>query len=532
MSKPDIELSSLSCSARDPRLPYPNQDDYPSSDDALLRRLGKRPILVRSFGFMSILGLSCSALCTWEGILLSSLPSLLTGGPAAVVWGFVLCWIGVASVYVVIAELASAAPTAGGQYHWVALMAPRSCSNFLAYLSGWLTTLAWEATAITTSYLTATTLQGIAVLARPSYVPQPWHTLLIMWASAVFASGINFTGRFLAKFEGLILVLHLVGFFGILVPLVYFGDHNDANSVFELLYNNGGWPTEGLAFLVGLPSIASTLVGADCAVHMSEEIQSAATVIPQALVYTILINGTLAFAMVVAFLFCLTDLEAASAAAETMFYPFLYVFKAAVQSTTGAVIMASVIPILAAASSIGVYATTSRMIWSFARDKGMPFSHYLVKLATASAIPIYSILTSMTISLLLSLIVLGSSVALSALLSLIVSALYSSYILVCCLTLWRRQTGFFKPFATEYDADDGLPWGPWRVPEPFGTINNVFACLYSIFMLFWSVWPLTINPTAASFNWSIVVYGFVIAFSIIWYVVRARAFFKGPIKEV
>jgi len=104
MSKSDIELRTVGGSH------HSNYDD-----DALLRRLGKRPILQRSFGFMSILGLSCSALCTWEGILLSSLPALLTGGPAAVVWGFVVCWIGVASVYVVIAELASAAPTAGGQ---------------------------------------------------------------------------------------------------------------------------------------------------------------------------------------------------------------------------------------------------------------------------------------------------------------------------------------------------------------------------------------------------------------------------------
>ncbi|KAI0187998.1 amino acid/polyamine transporter I [Xylaria flabelliformis] len=525
MSKLDIELDAVSCS---------EGDDRYSSDDALLRRLGKRPMLNRSFGFMSILGLSCSALCTWEGILLSSLPSLLTGGPAAVIWGFAVSWIGVASVYIVIAELSSAAPTAGGQYHWVALMAPRSCSNFLAYLSGWLTTLAWEATAITTSYLTATTLQGIAVLANPSYVPQPWQTLLIMWASALFASGINFTGRFLAQFEGLILVLHLVGFFGILVPLVYFGQHTDAKPVFEQFYDNGGWSSDALAFLVGLPSIASTLVGADCAVHMSEEIQSAATVIPKALVYTILINGTLAFAMVIAFLFSLTDLEAASAAAETMFYPFLYVFKSAVKSTAGAVIMASIIPILAIASSIGVYATTSRMIWSFARDKGLPFSKHLVKLTLGSAIPIFSILASMSISLLLALIVLGSSVALSALLSLIVSALYSSYLLVCCLTLWRRCTGFFKPFTTT-DLDDlgqGLRWGPWRVPEPFGTINNVFAILYSIFLLFWSLWPLSTNPTAASFNWSVLVYGAVVAFSVVWYAVHARRFFKGPIKEV
>jgi len=147
--------------------------------------------------------------------------------------------------------------------------------------------------------------------------------------------------------------------------------------------------------------------------------------------------------------------------------------------------------------------------------------------------PIYSILTSMVISLLLSLIVLGSAVALSALLSLIVSALYSSYILVCCLALWRRCTGFFKPYASDDDVTgEGLPWGPWRVPEPFGIINNVFAVAYSIFMLFWSVWPLSVNPTPDLFNWSIAVYGAVVAFSIVWYAVRARKYFKGPIKEV
>jgi hypothetical protein len=147
--------------------------------------------------------------------------------------------------------------------------------------------------------------------------------------------------------------------------------------------------------------------------------------------------------------------------------------------------------------------------------------------------PIYSILASMSIAMLLSLIVLGSAVALSALLSLIVSALYSSYTLVCCLSLWRRCTGFFKPHYSEDDKDEeGLAWGPWRVPEPFGTINNVFAVAYSIFMLFWSVWPLSVNPTPDLFNWSIVVFGAVVAFSIVWYVVRAKTYFKGPIKEV
>lgn len=39
-------------------------------DDATLERLGKKPVLSRTFGFMTSLGFSCTVLITWEGSLL------------------------------------------------------------------------------------------------------------------------------------------------------------------------------------------------------------------------------------------------------------------------------------------------------------------------------------------------------------------------------------------------------------------------------------------------------------------------------
>ena len=56
---------------------------------------------------------------------------------------------------------------------------------------------------------------------------------------------------------------------------------------------------------------------------MSEEIQSAATVVPKAILYTIVINGVLAFAMVISLFFCAGDLHAAIHAGHRLFYPFL-----------------------------------------------------------------------------------------------------------------------------------------------------------------------------------------------------------------
>lgn len=41
-----------------------------SKDDVALARLGKKPVLKRNFGFMTILGFSCTILITWEGSLM------------------------------------------------------------------------------------------------------------------------------------------------------------------------------------------------------------------------------------------------------------------------------------------------------------------------------------------------------------------------------------------------------------------------------------------------------------------------------
>lgn len=93
----------------------PARDLHYNDDDAVLRRLGKQPRLNRTFGFMSILGFSCSSLCSWESILLTSVPGLVIGGPAGLTWAVVVNWIGITSVYAVLGELASIAPTSGGQ---------------------------------------------------------------------------------------------------------------------------------------------------------------------------------------------------------------------------------------------------------------------------------------------------------------------------------------------------------------------------------------------------------------------------------
>lgn len=143
---------------------------------------------------------------------------------------------------------------------------------------------------------------------------------------------------------------------------------------------------------------------------------------------------------------------------------------------------------------------------------------------------------------LLALIYIGSSTVFSDVVSLSVSGFYASYFLPCSLLLWRRMTGQIADFGDPVVADDvvggpagekvlrmKLVWGPWRVRGLLGTINNAFACVYMLFVVFWDFWPPTTPVTLQTMNYSVVVTSGVIIFSIIYYFAHGRTQYIGPL---
>ncbi|KAL8685422.1 MAG: hypothetical protein Q9218_007772 [Villophora microphyllina] len=232
---------------------HPQHRSPDDRDREELARLGKKQVLKRNFGFMSMLGFSCTMLVTWEGLLVLFVQGLTNGGPAGLVYGFLFAWIGTLAVFLTLAEMVSMAPTSSGQYHWVAMLAPPWCRKFLSYLTGWLTVAGWQAFVASACYLCGTLIQGLIVLENPSYQPKLWHGTLLFWASAACAVFVNtVVSRALPALEGFILVFHVLGFFAILIPLVYLSPHSSPHDVFGRFYNGGGWPTQGLSFFVGL----------------------------------------------------------------------------------------------------------------------------------------------------------------------------------------------------------------------------------------------------------------------------------------
>ncbi|KAI1409821.1 amino acid transporter [Hypoxylon sp. FL1857] len=507
-----------------------------SRDDATLARLGKKPVLKRNFGFMAILGFSCTVLITWEGSLIGFISGLQNGGPSGIIYGYLVVWVGTLSVFATLSELVSMAPTSGGQYHWVSMLAPPSSRKFFGYITGWLEITGWQSLVASGGYVTGTMIQGIILLTHPDYGNnmQNWHGTLLFWGVVLLSYGINTAvGSLLAKFEGLFLVIHLLGFFATIFPLALLSEHSDSQAVFNSFLNLGGWQTQGLAFCIGVLGNVFAFLGGDAAIHMSEEIRNAAVVVPRSLLTGLLINGTLGLGMLIATLYCMGDID--QALAENPHYPFMAIFRNATGSTAGAAVMSAIVVVMAFSATTGCLASTSRVYWAFARDKGLPGWRILKKVSPRTSIPIYSVITTAVIAIILSLVNIGDATAFNGVISISTAGLFGSYLVAASLLLYRRVTGGIR-IATDDDVltntvGTSLTWGPWRLRGSLGIANNIFSCMYLVFIFFFSFWPPSLEVTPQTMNYAILVFGTVILFSMLYYAVWARKVYNGPIIE-
>jgi amino acid transporter len=107
----------------------------------------------------------------------------------------------------------------------------------------------------------------------------------------------------------------------------------------------------------------------------AEEIKDASRVLPLAMVWTLILNGVTGFVMLVTYLFVVGDIQQITA--NPIIFPFIEVFLNATGSVGGATAMVVVIMVMQLCAAISNVATTSRQMYAFARDGGLPFSKFL-----------------------------------------------------------------------------------------------------------------------------------------------------------
>ncbi|KAF9244026.1 hypothetical protein DTO013E5_6467 [Penicillium roqueforti] len=423
---------------------------------------------------------------------------------------------GFSFVILSMAEMASMAPLSGGQYHWVSEFAPPSSQALLSYITGWICVLGWHTGIAGCCYTVANMMVGVVAINYPdTYTYEPWHVTLLVIAVALVALMFNtFLAQKLPLIEGIILIVHCFGFFGILIPLWVLSPKVPASEVFGSIEDRGGWGNNGLSCMAGLVGPIYALIGPDSAVHMAEEIRDASRVLPMGMVWTLILNGSTGLVMIITFAFCVGDIDAVLES-ETGF-PFIQVFLNATGSVSAATGMTVVIMTMQFCAAISNVATTSRQIYSFARDKGLPFSNFLAQVNPTFTVPLNALCVSLVIVSLLSLINIGSSVAFNAIMSLGTAALLSSYIIsITCVRLrrWRNQP---------------LPPARWSMGK-FTPICDTISIMVLLVIWIFSFFPLTKDVDPTTMNWSVAIFGGVVAASLGYYVIYARRVYKGPV---
>lgn len=228
---------------------------------------------------------------TWEYALFTGILSLAQTSPAGVIWTFVATCCGLFFVTLSMAEMASMAPTAGGQYHWVSEFASPNYQRLLSYIVGWLCVLGWQVAMCGVALVAADQYAALISLALPDYTIQNWHLALLTIGLTGFAVIANaFSIRNLPMLQGITMVLHVAGFIAVFVILWVMGERSPARETFLEIEDNAGWGNTGLACLVGLNAPILTFVGADLATHLSEELYNASWVLPRAMMATAVTN--------------------------------------------------------------------------------------------------------------------------------------------------------------------------------------------------------------------------------------------------
>ncbi|RMZ86993.1 hypothetical protein DV736_g5784, partial [Chaetothyriales sp. CBS 134916] len=487
-------------------------------DQREMSMLGRTQVLRRNFHFVSVLGFGCTLIGTWEFLLSLIQFGLTDGGTAGLIYGFIICVIGFTLVYLSISEMASMAPTSGGQYHWVSEFAPPAAQKYLSYISGYLVATGWQCSIAGTAFLSGTIIQGLVVLNDSTYVMERWHGTMIVIGVAIFCVLFNiFLAKRLPLVEALLLIIYIVGVFAIVIPLWVLAPRGDAHTVFTQFSNSGGWSTTGTAVMIGFSGTIASLAGFDCAVHMSEEIKNASETLPRAIMSGVAVNGVLGFLMVITLCFTLGDIE--NILATPTGYPFIQIFFNATQSYVATNIMTSIVIIVFTSAVISELATSSRQLWSFARDGGLPFSSYIAKVNHEMNIPLNAVLVSLVITILMSLINIGSNVALNAIESIIISAFMSSYMITIACVLWKRIKG------------EPLPARRFSLGR-YGMAINIASLVFLLPLFFFSFFPLATPVTAKTMNWNSAMFGGVIVLATAYYWVWGRKQYTPPVALV
>jgi hypothetical protein len=131
-----------------------------------------------AFNNLSAFGFSFAVLNTWVVLVVGLGSSLISGGPSAgtlrtrklslipAFWGFIYAFLCNLAITMSHSEILAVFPTAGGQWHWVAMLSPENWRASLSWTTGVMNVVALWLGQSTVGYLSSTSMRPGAAAER------------------------------------------------------------------------------------------------------------------------------------------------------------------------------------------------------------------------------------------------------------------------------------------------------------------------------------------------------------------------------
>ncbi len=383
-------------------------------DKHMLHSMGYAQELLRGMKTFQNFAISFSIICILSGGINSFSQGLGSVGGAAIGIGWPLALLFSFLVALAMGQIASAFPTAGGLYHWGSILGGRALGWITAWfnLVGLTTVLA--AINVGTYLFFVNALGSTLGLDTNALLPatptaysltvQAAAVILITVSQGLFNHfGIRLTSK-LTDFSGYVIFL---GAIVLTLSLLIFAPHLDFGRLVTFTNYSGDagggtWPhSDHMAylFLLGLLLPAYTITGFDASAHTAEETINAAHTVPKGMTHSVLWAGVFGWAMLCAIILAAPDLSAAAAKGGSQFFFIMdQVLPAPLKvALYGVIFLAQYLCGLATVTS------SSRMVFAFARDGGLPFSSKLRKIDPKYRTPVWALWSVVVLSILFTL---------------------------------------------------------------------------------------------------------------------------------
>jgi amino acid transporter len=486
------------------------------SDTEQLHSLGYAQELRRGMRTFSNFAVSFTIISILSGCLTLFGFGMKTGGPAEMVWGWLVVGFFVTLVALGMAEVASSYPTAGGLYYWSAKLAKTNAPAW-SWFTGWFNLLGQVAVTAGIDFGLAFFINAFLNIAFA--VPtDPPYTIAI-YAVVLFLHGLlnTFGIRLVALLNDVSVWWHVVGVAVIFIAMFFLAPaHTDLGTVFTHFENrtsaDGVAPVLPLFYvmLIGLLNAQYTLTGFDASAHMSEETHDASTSAPRGIVFSVVVSVIMGFILLVAMNYGINP-NGGYDKALAFIVPPAQIWIDAVGQTGGLIILLIVI---GAQFYCGMSSVTanSRMIYAFSRDGAIPGSRFWHRINPRTRTPTNSIWFAAVGAFLLGLPYLFNAVAYAAVTSIAVIGLYIAYITPVFLRL-RAGASF-----------QAGPWNLGRWSRPIGIVATAWVVFIAILFMLPQVNPIT----PSTFNYAPIAVLAVVIFAGGWWLLSANRWFKGP----